>query len=135
MGRGSSGISADTSYQGQKGYSKAASSGKSADNMLSELDKLSENVKNDNQETIEVLKRIANSPNATITMYRATVGDSINNGDWVFLDEAHADRWTRTAFGTPKPNTKVVKKKVKAKDVDWTGKNLEFMYNPKKKSK
>ena len=39
----------------------------------------------------------------------------------------------KTAFGTPKKGFKVVKKVVSAKEIDWTGKNLEFMYKKKRK--
>ena len=135
MGRGSSGIDVNTNYQGNGGYAKAASTGISADNMMSNIASLPTKVITGNDETIKVLRHINGKPNASITIYRATIGGSINNGDWVFLDKAHAEKWTKTAFGTPKPGVKVVTKTVKAKDVDWTGKNLEFMYNPKKRKR
>ena len=133
MGKGSSGVVADTSYQGAKGYSKAQSTGISVEQMSDKIDSLPDMVKKNNQEAISVINSVKNNPNARVTMYRATIGNGINNGDWVFLDKQQAQKWTKTAFGTPKPGVKVVTKTVKAKDIDWTGKNLEFMYNPKKK--
>ena len=126
------GSNSGTNYQGKGQYAKAQSKGISAEVMYSKINELSDKVINDNVETIEVLKKIQGNPNAMVTMYRATVGDSINNGDWVFLDKGHAEKWTKTAMGTPKPNTKVVIKRVRASEIDWTGKNLEFMYNKKK---
>ncbi|MGE9997438.1 hypothetical protein, partial [Catenibacterium mitsuokai] len=69
----------------------------------------------------------ANNQNAKIKIYRATIGNTINSGDWVFLDKSQADKWTKTPLGRPKPGVKVITQTVKAKDVDWTGKNLEFM--------
>ena len=125
---GGRGASSGASYQGLKGYAKATGTGNTVDMMSTKIDSLSDKVKMDNQTAISVINSVKDNPNATITIYRATIGKGINKGDWVFLDEAHAQKWTKTAFGTPKPNVKVRKKKVKAKDVDWTGKNLEFMY-------
>lgn len=67
-------------------------------------------------------------PDSKITVYRATPGDSINHGDWVFLSEKQADRWARATLSKkPKKGYKVVKAKVRAKQVGWTGKNLEFV--------
>lgn len=132
-GRGASSgrAGADTSYQGNKGYAKASSSGYTASDMYQKISSLEASTLERNKEALAVIEKVANNPNATITVYRATVGNTINQGDWVFLDEAHAEKWTKTPFGRPKPGVKVVKKKVKASDVDWTGKNLEFMLNKK----
>lgn len=129
-GRGASSSVAkvDTSYQGAKGYAKASGTGFTVDMMTAKLNGLSDSVKNSNQTAIDVINSVKGNPNAKITIYRATIGKGINKGDWVFLDKEHAERWTKTAFGTPKPNVKVRTKTVKASDVDWTGKNLEFMY-------
>ena len=128
MGSCNSGGKADTSYQGQKGYAKASGTGFTVDMMGSKLNGLPDNVKKNSQTAIDVINSVKGNPNAQITIYRATIGSGINKGDWVFLDKEHADKWTKTAFGTPKKGVKVRTKKVKAKDVDWTGKNLEFMY-------
>ena len=122
---------ADTSYQGKQ-FNRASGTGKTADKMAAEITKLSPNTIKANQEAIAQIQAVNGNPNATVTIYRATVGDTINNGDWVFLEKSLAEKWTKTAFGTPKPGVKVLQMKVKAKDVDWTGKNLEFGYFPNK---
>lgn len=98
--------------------------------MYSKVSSLADNVKNDirAKETIEQLKNIQGNPNATVTIYRATIGNTINKNDWIFLSKEQADKWTKTPLGTPKKGVKVITKKVKAKKVDWTGKNLEFVY-------
>lgn len=122
----------DTSYQGNQGYAKASSTGYTVSNMADRLSTLNAKTLESNSDAVRIINTVANNPNASITIYRATVGDTINQGDWVFLDRAHAERWTKTAFGSPKPGVKVVTATVKAKDVDWTGKNLEFMLNKKR---
>lgn len=64
-----------------------------------------------------------------ITIYRGTPGDAINNSDWVFMSLEQAENWCRSRFsGAVKPGYHVVTARVKAKDVGWTGKNLEFVY-------
>lgn len=124
----------DLSYQGNRGYSKAQSSGVNISQMSWKLDRLSSAVVNDKRavETIRQIESISGI-NDKVKIYRATIGDGINTGDWVFLSKAQAERWTKTALGTPKPNVKVVEVTVKAKDVDWAGKNLEFVYKDKRR--
>lgn len=123
-------------YQGKNGGSgKANNSGISADKInLNNINSKALNNPKD-AEAIAQLKAAANNPNAKITIYRATIGDNINSGDWVFLSQSMADKWTKTTLGTPKPNVKVIKKVVSAKDVQWQHKNLEFGYFPNKKLK
>ena len=82
------------------------------------------------KETLDQLIQVKNKPNAEIKIYRASPSDSINSGDWVYLSKAQAEKWTKTHFGTTKPGYKVTEKTVKASDVDWTGKNLDFVYKP-----
>ena len=80
--------------------------------------------------TDEALRQIGGvrGPDSPLTVYRATSGDSINHGDWVFLSEGQADRWARASMSKrPKKGFKVVKARVKAKQVGYTGKNLEFV--------
>lgn len=121
-------------YQGKNGGSgKATSTGKTADTVIKEVRKWEEAGKNsvvieNNKKGIDILEEIKGDPEAKITVYRATPGDSINDGDWVFIDREHAERWTKTPFGSPKPNFKVVEMETKAKNVEWTGKNLEFAF-------
>lgn len=78
-------------------------------------------------EELEQVRSIT-GPDSEVTIYRATPGGSINNGDWIFLDRSRAERWTKTTFGSQKPGFEVIEGTVKARDIDWTGKNLEFMY-------
>ncbi len=119
----------DLSYQGKQ-YNKAVGRGVTVDKMNSILDKVPDSVKNNKNvtETLNQINKVKNNPNADVKIYRATPGDTINQNDWVFLSKAQADKWTKTPFGTPKPNFKVIEMTVKAKNVDWTGKNLEFVY-------
>ena len=129
------GRGASSSYQGKE-YDKAPSTGKTADVIIKEVRKWQKENRNsviieNNKKAIDLLEKIENNPNAEITIYRATPGNSINNNDWVFLDKDYAERWTRTPMGTPKPGFKVVELKTKAKNVEWTGKNLEFAYRKK----
>jgi hypothetical protein len=127
----------DLSYQG-KGSEKAPPTGKTADVVIKEVRKWEEEGKNSrviewNKDGIEVLKRIEGKPNEKIKIYRATPGEEINDGDWVFIDKQHAESWTKTPFGNPKPGFKVVEMETEAKNVEWTGKNLEFAYREPKK--
>lgn len=118
-----------SNYQGKQ-YHTAVGRGVTIDKMYTKIDSLPEKVKNDKlvTETLSQIEKVKNNPNATVTMYRATIGDTINQNDWVFLSEKQAEKWTKTSFGTPKVGVKVIKQKVKASRVDWTGKNLEFVY-------
>lgn len=79
-----------------------------------------------NTKAIDIIKKADGEPNLEITVYRGTVGNKINSGDWVFLTREEAERYTKTKLGTPIPGAKVISKKTKAKNVYWTGKNLEF---------
>ena len=116
----------DTSYQGKQ-FAKASGTGNTVDMMVDKLSNLAPKVLQANPESVAQIQKVANNPNAKIKIYRATIGNTINNGDWVFLDKSQADKWTKTPLGRPKPGVKVLTQTVKAKDVDWTGKNLEFM--------
>ena len=132
---GGRGGSSDLSYQGRNGGSgRAASSGVNVSGMKSRLSMLPENVINNRlaQEVISQIEQIKDKT-SNVKIYRATIGDSINQNDWVFLARQQAERWTKAAFGTPKPGVKVIEATVKAKDVDWTGKNLEFVYKGRRK--
>lgn len=121
----------DTSYQGTN-HSKAKAYGKgiTADKMYQQFDKLADNSKSDT-EVIDKLNQVKDNPEAKIKIYRATPGDNINSGDWVFLSQQKADDFSRALFSKQRKNGyKVLEMEVKAKDVDWTGKNLEFVYAP-----
>ena len=128
--RGTGGVATsnkpDTSYQGKQ-FAKASGTGNTVDMMVDKLSNLAPKVLQANPESVAQIQKVANNPNAKIKIYRATIGNTINSGDWVFLDKSQADKWTKTPLGRPKPGVKVLTQTVKAKDVDWTGKNLEFM--------
>lgn len=116
-------------YQGKNNASGVASgTGRTVDKMKSQVSKLAP-INRDNTEALEIINRASNNPEAKITIYRGTTGNSINHNDWVFLTKLQAEKYTTTKLGTPIPGAKVVSKEVLAKDVDWTGKNLEFAYN------
>lgn len=123
----------DLSYQGSSS-DVARSTGKNASEIYEIIQGWQKENKNavllkNSKEAISQLKKAQNNPNAKITIYRATPGKSINKGDWIFLDKEKADSWSKDLFfGKTKPGYKVIKMEVKAKDIDWTGKNLEFMY-------
>lgn len=132
-GRGSSALS----YQGKNGGSgKAYSTGINVSQMAEKLKGLAQNVVSDKraQETIRQINSIRNKEDK-VTIYRATIGDTINPNDWVFLSKEQAERWAKTPLGRPKPGVKVIKSMVPAKEVDWTGKNLEFVYKGRKRRK
>ena len=134
---GGRGGSSGLSYQGKNGGSgRASSNGVNVSNMKSKLGSLPQKVV-DNKLATETVSQINSikDRNSNVKIYRATVGDSINQNDWVFLSRAQAERWTKTPLGRPKPGVKVIESTVKAKDVDWTGKNLEFVYKGKRKRK
>lgn len=63
-----------------------------------------------------------------VTIYRAAPADHINTNDWVFLSESRADRFAHKTFEPTKMREgyKVLKAQVRASEVMWTGKNLEF---------
>lgn len=102
--------------------------------MKEKLSSIPKKVIEDNlvNETLLQINNVTNQ-NSDVKIYRATIGNSINPSDWIFLSKAQAEKWTKTPFGTPKPGVKVIESTVKAKNVDWTGKNLEFVYIGKRK--
>lgn len=118
----------DTSYQGKE-FNKAYGRDRTVDTMHKELQNLAPNTLNDEQakETLEQIEKVKDDPNAMVNIYRATPGDTINEGDWIFLSKAQAERWTKTHFGTSKPGFKVLEEQTEARNVDWSGKNLEFV--------
>ena len=134
---GGRGGSSGLDYQGKNGGSgRASSSGVNVSDMKSKIDGLPQKVV-ENKLATEAISQINSikGRDANVKIYRATIGDSINQNDWVFLSKAQAEKWTKTPLGRPKPGVKVIELTVKAKDVDWTGKNLEFVYKGKRKRK
>lgn len=79
-------------------------------------------------ESIDVIKKIRNNPDAEVTIYRASPKNELNNGDWVTFSKKYAQQEAKTE-GVP-----VNSFKVKAKEVGWAGDSLnEFGYFPKSK--
>ena len=84
-------------------------------------------------ESIEALQKVRNNPNATITIYRATNGNSINDGDWVTLSENYAKEHNQHSLNN-KGN--IIKMKVPVKDIQYAGDSInEWGYFPKNQEK
>lgn len=82
----------------------------------------------DIKETMDQLNKIKNNPDAEITIYRATTGNSINDGDWITLSKNYANKHNEHSLGN-KGN--VVEMKVKAKDIQFAGDDIkEWGYYP-----
>lgn len=95
---GGSGGTSNLSYQGNNGGSgRASSNGVNVSEMRAKLNNLSPNVINNkySTETITQINSLKDR-NSDVKIYRATIGDSINKNDWVFLSRAQAERWTKT---------------------------------------
>lgn len=124
----------DTSYQGSNSGSGAA---QSKGDILYLKDKLpelqSEKPKpyledKTSDETRSQLAGIT-SLDDFVTIYRATPGETINSNDWVFMSREQANNFATSPFsGKPRPGYNVVESRVKASEIGWAGKNLEFVY-------
>ncbi len=80
------------------------------------------------KESMEVLKKVKGKPNATVTIYRATIGNKINPGDWITLSKKYAEYHNNSQFNG---KANVLEMKVKAKDVRWAMDDInEFGYFP-----
>lgn len=74
-------------------------------------------------ESIDVLQKIRNKPNSTVTIYRASPKNELRTGDWVTFSKEKA-RLESIAEGTP-----IQSFKVKVKDVQFAGDDItEFGY-------
>lgn len=77
------------------------------------------------RESFRALNNIRNNPDATVTIYRASPVNKINNGDWVTLSKAYAKQESLAE------NTPVHSFKVKARDIQFAGDDInEFGYWP-----
>lgn len=103
-------------------------SGITANNMFAHLNEIQSNVRDNNREAVNIINRVKNDPDAAITIYKATASGDIKHGDWVFLDRKHAERWTRTTNGSKKKGVRVISKVVHADELEWTKRNLEFLF-------
>lgn len=81
-----------------------------------------------NKESLNVLKKIRNNPEAELTIYRATIGNKINSGDWVTPSKSYAEYHNNSQFDG-KGN--IIGMKVKAKDIQFAGDDInEWGYFP-----
>lgn len=81
------------------------------------------------RESWEALKRVRNNPNATIKIYRATVGDKINDGDWITLSPTYAKEHNEHSLDG-KGN--ILEMEVPVKDIQWAVDSInEWGYFPK----
>ena len=81
-----------------------------------------------NKESLNALKKFRNNPEAELTIYRATVGNKINSGDWVTPSKSYAEYHNNSQFDG-KGN--ILEMKVKAKDIQFAGDDInEFGYFP-----
>lgn len=81
-----------------------------------------------NMESWRALKKVRNNPEGEITIYRATKGDSINEGDWVTPSRKYAEWHNESQFDG---EANIIELKVKAKDIRFAGDDInEFGYFP-----
>ena len=79
-------------------------------------------------ESFNALKKVRNNPEGEITIYRATIGDTINEGDWVTPSKTYAEWHNESQFNG---EANILELKVKAKDIRFAGDDLnEFGYFP-----
>ena len=85
------------------------------------------------RECVEAVSKVRGDPNAKIKIYRATVGDSINDGDWVTLSKKYAE--THNAHSL-EGKGRILEMEVSAKDIQFAGDDIrEWGYFPKDESK
>ena len=83
-------------------------------------------------ETMAQLNAVRGNPNGEITIYRATPGNTINDGDWITLSKTYADLHNQQQLGG-KGN--VLSQKVNVRDVQPSLDDLaEWGYYPQRKS-
>lgn len=81
-------------------------------------------------ESASAIRKIRGNPNAKVTMYRATVGDTIYPNDWVTLSPEYAKQHLANAL-RDQPDAKIIKQTVAARDLRWPGDDInEFGYYP-----
>ena len=102
-------------------------SGITADNFYEMLNKDNDVA---TKETMQQLNKVRNNPDAMVTIYRATTGDSINDGDWVTLSKTYANTHNEHSLQN---KGKVISMQVKAKDIQFAGDDIrEWGYFPQK---
>lgn len=80
------------------------------------------------KETMQQLNKARNNPDAEITIYRATIGDKINDGDWITLSPTYAKTHNEHNLDN---KGKIISMKVKASDIQFAGDDIkEWGYFP-----
>jgi hypothetical protein len=83
------------------------------------------------KESVAALRKIRGKPDATVTVYRASPKNTLNEGDWISFSKAYSKQ--HGMADDPSSDVPVHAFKVKAKDVRWAGDTLEeFGYYPSK---
>ena len=89
-----------------------------------------------NTESYNIIKKVKNNPNATVTIYRGVPDENsiknINPGDFVTLSKKYAELHAASGYGPDgSQKGKIISKKVKVKDVFWDQNDVnEFGYFP-----
>lgn len=81
------------------------------------------------RECVEAVSKVRGDPNAKIKIYRATVGDSINDGDWVTLSKKYAETHNEHSL---EGKGRILEMEVSVKDIQFAGDDIrEWGYFPK----
>ena len=81
-----------------------------------------------NMESLRALRKARNNPEGEIIIYRATIGDTINEGDWVSPSKKYAEMHNWHSLND---EGNILELKVKAKDIRFAGDDInEFGYFP-----
>lgn len=81
-----------------------------------------------NKESLMALQKVQNKPEAEIKIYRATIGDKINPGDWITPSKKYAEYHNSHQLDG---KGKILEMTVKAKDILFAGDDInEFGYFP-----
>lgn len=80
------------------------------------------------RESVDIIRKVRNNPEAEVTVYRAAPKNELNHGDWISLSKKYAQGESAVE------GTKVHSFKVKAKELRWPGDSFnEFGYFPEQK--
>lgn len=83
---------------------------------------------NEIKETMEQLNKVKNNPDGMVTIYRATTGDKINEGDWITLSPSYAKAHKEHSL---KGEGNIIEQKVRVKDIQFAGDDIkEWGYYP-----
>lgn len=80
------------------------------------------------RESVAILKKIRNNPDAVVTIYRGAPKGELNDGDWVSLSKTYASEYAGEGAYSSEGSTVHVYK-VKASQLTWAGDSInEFGY-------